>query len=37
MDICTTKIERCLYSNDSNILGAVLYSKDLNSVNLQYN
>lgn len=28
MDICTTKIERCLYSNDSNILGAVLYSKD---------
>ena len=37
MDICTTKIERCLYSNDSNILGAVLYSKHLNSISLQYN
>lgn len=33
MDICTTRIERCLYSNDSNILGAVLYSKEINKVN----
>lgn len=33
MDICTTKIERCLYSNDSNILGAVLYSKEINRSN----
>lgn len=33
MDICTTNIERCLYSNDSNILGAVLYSKEVNKVN----
>lgn len=30
MDICTTKIKRCLYSSDSNILGAVLYSKEVN-------
>ena len=37
MDICTTKIERCLYSNDSNILGAVLYAKELSNINLQYN
>lgn len=34
MDICTTKIERCLYSNDSNMLGAVLYAREVNSVNL---
>lgn len=33
MDICTTKIERCLYSNDFNILGAVLYSKELDKFN----
>lgn len=32
-DICTTKIERCLYSNDSNVLGAVLYSKKSNKIN----
>lgn len=32
MDICTTKIERCLYSNDSNILGAVLYSKEVDKI-----
>jgi predicted NBD/HSP70 family sugar kinase len=36
MDICTTKIKRCLYSNDSNILGAVLYSKEINNSN-KYN
>ncbi|MBE6052441.1 MAG: ROK family protein [Clostridium sartagoforme] len=29
MDICTTKIKSCLYSSDSNILGAVLYSKEI--------
>lgn len=33
MNICTTEIKRCLYSNDSNILGAVLYSKEINKVN----
>lgn len=33
MDICTTKIERCLYSNDSNLLGAVLYSREVNKFN----
>lgn len=33
MDICTTKIECCLYNNDSNILGAVLYSKEVNNSN----
>jgi predicted NBD/HSP70 family sugar kinase len=35
MDICTTKIKRCLYSNDSNILGAVLYSKEINTMGLK--
>lgn len=33
MNICTTEIKRCLYSNDSNILGAVLYSKEINKIN----
>ncbi|NMB07362.1 MAG: ROK family protein [Tissierellia bacterium] len=33
MDICTTKIEGCLYSNDSNLLGAVLYSREVNKFN----
>lgn len=28
-DICTTRIEKCLFSNDSNILGAVLYAKEM--------
>lgn len=33
MDICTTDIKGCLYNNDSNILGAILYSKDVNKDN----
>lgn len=30
MDICTTDIKGCLYNNDSNILGAILYCKEVN-------
>lgn len=28
-DISTTRIEKCLFSNDSNILGAILYAKEM--------
>ncbi|WP_418222782.1 ROK family protein [Clostridium isatidis] len=31
LEICTTKIKRCLYGNDANLLGAVLYLRRENN------
>lgn len=30
-DICTTRIERCLYDNDANLLGAILFARQKQS------